>query len=85
MQSEKLIQKWTKEFSWISFSDHKAYCECCKVANPLSVFSSGTVSLKNSHFKDNEENLGHMKSEKAYHQKKIQARIKVITRNLNRS
>ncbi len=80
MKSEKLIQKLTKEFSWISFSDHKAFCEHCKVANPLSVFSSGTASFKNSQFKDHNETLSHMESEKAYHQKKIQARIKAITR-----
>ena len=80
MESEKLIQKWTKEFSWISFSDQRAFCEYCKSGNPLSAFSSGTTSLKKSHFKDHEATSGHIEAEKAYHEKKIQARIKIIAR-----
>ena len=80
MESEKLIKKWTKEFSWLSISNDKAFCEFCKLGNPSSAFSSGSSSLKKSNCKDHEETSGHIDAEKEYHSKKIQARIKLIIR-----
>ena len=80
MESEKLINKWTKEFSWLSISNDKAFCEFCKLGNPSSAFSSGSFSLKKSSFKDHEETSGHIDAEKQYHSKKIQARIKKVIR-----
>ena len=78
MESDKLIQKWKKEFPWLSFSNGKGFCDYCKLNNPLSAYTVGVTSLRKSNFQDHENTVGHINAEKIAHEKNIQARIKVL-------
>jgi hypothetical protein len=78
MESDNLLKKWKNLFPWISFSNDKAFCEFCSLFNPLSVFSSGTPNLKKSNFEKHEESINHIEAEKAFKEKKIQTRLKVL-------